>query len=216
MTAQAGTSLWPQVEVKASHIRLFLTTVESPVPPLFMVHKLLLFLSHHTHAHCCGASDSPVLRRGFLSWHSLLSDDSSLTQVDIKFASTCGLCIVYDVGTEGWVIQGIQGVRMWSVFCICVMSVCGLSLCDILCVSSVFGMYVWFHCGWCVVFECCVVCLVCVVFVCCMRVVVCHSPWCCLLHRKRDRPSTSQQGAPLLPKAVLCPPSPREEVAVPE
>lgn len=29
--------------------------------------------------------------------------------------------------------------------------VCGLSLCDILCVSSVFGMCVWFHCGWCVV-----------------------------------------------------------------
>lgn len=46
--------------------------------------------------------------------------------------------------------------------CVCV---CGLSLCDILCVSSVFGMCVWFHCGWCVVFACCVVCLVCVVFV---------------------------------------------------
>lgn len=97
---QAGTSLWPQVEVKVSHIRLFLTTVESPVPPLFMVHKLLLVLSHHTHARCCAASDSPVLWREFLSWRSLLSDDSSLTQGDIKFASTWGLCIVYDVCTE--------------------------------------------------------------------------------------------------------------------
>lgn len=124
MTAQAGTSLWPQVEVKAFHIRLFLTTVESPVPPLFMVHKLLLFLSHHTHAHCCGASDGPVLWREFLSWSSLLSDNSSLTQVDIKFASACGLYIVYDVCTEGWVMQDIQDVCMRSMCCICGMSVC--------------------------------------------------------------------------------------------
>lgn len=87
---------------------------------------------------------------------------------------------------------------------------------ECVCVSAVFGMWVWFHCGWCGMFACSVVCVLCVWYLYgwCMRDVVCHFPWCCLLYKKRDRPSNRRQGAPLLPKAVLCPPSPREETSV--
>lgn len=41
--AQARTSPWPQVAIQTTHIRLFLTTVLSPVPPFFFVHTLLWF-----------------------------------------------------------------------------------------------------------------------------------------------------------------------------
>lgn len=45
---------------------------------LFMVYKLLLFLSCHIDAHCSGVCHSPVLWKEFLSWGSFLSGDSSL------------------------------------------------------------------------------------------------------------------------------------------
>jgi len=53
--AQAGTSQWPQVAGLATHNRLLLSTLESPVPSLFTLLKLLLFFlpsDNHTLARC--------------------------------------------------------------------------------------------------------------------------------------------------------------------
>jgi hypothetical protein len=51
--AQDGTSPLPQVAEQASHIKLFLSTLESPVPPLFIILKLFVSPSvlsdHHMH-----------------------------------------------------------------------------------------------------------------------------------------------------------------------
>ena len=45
MATQARTSPWSQVASLATHIRLFLTTLESPVLPFFIV-PTFLFLFH--------------------------------------------------------------------------------------------------------------------------------------------------------------------------
>lgn len=78
---------WPLIQTPAAagpwttHIRLFLTTLESAVSPLFLVHILLLFLSHlcTSYLFICSDTHLPTLNRGRQTCGCLLPTRASRT-----------------------------------------------------------------------------------------------------------------------------------------